>query len=115
MGRWWNMEIDEEIHGDVTILMVSGRIDAAAARELEAQLKDAIAEGAAKLLLDLGEVSYISSPGLRALLIAAKAAKAAGSLYALCALRPEVREIFDMSGFDRIRILPDRETALTEL
>ena len=69
--------------------------------------------GEATLLLDLAQLDYISSAGLRSLLIAAKRAQSAEGRLAVCALTTNVREVFRISGFDTIiDVHPDRDAAL---
>jgi anti-anti-sigma factor len=71
-------------------------------------------DGASKqLLLDFTELDYVSSAGLRVLLIAAKRVKACQGRLAICALRPDVLEVFEISGFTKIfSLYPTRAQAL---
>ncbi|MDE3089999.1 MAG: STAS domain-containing protein [Chloroflexota bacterium] len=96
----------------ITILTPQGRLDAAGARPLEAELAQHIAAGEVNLLIDLAGTRYISSNGLRALLVASKRAKKRGGSLRLCCLSPRVAEIFEMAGFDRVfEIFASREQA----
>jgi len=64
-------------------------------------------------VLDLGEVDYISSAGLRVVLMLAKRQKQNAGKLVLCRLQPEVHEVVDISGFLSIlTVVPDRATAL---
>lgn len=81
-------------------LTVSGRIDTATAPELEKYALDHM-EGITEMVLDLAEVEYVSSAGLRALLQIHKDMSKQGKLK-LLNIRPSVKEIFDMIGFSRI-------------
>jgi anti-anti-sigma factor len=94
------MQIAETGTEGVALASLEGRLDTATASAVEARLV-ALAE-ASRVVLDLTGVRFISSAGLRVLLRAAKAAKAAGRGIAVCALQPGVREVFEISGFDRI-------------
>lgn len=97
---------------EMTVIAPQGRLDAAGARPLEAELKRHIAAGEAHLLVNLAETRYISSNGLRALLAAQKQAKERGGALKLCCLSPRLVEIFEMSGFDRVfEIFENREQA----
>ena len=110
------MKLTTDKQGEVAILSAGGRLDAAGAPELEAQGKALLREGAKRLLLDFAGVEYISSAGLRSLLVLAKAVKSAGGAMALCGLVPAVREVMTISGFDTILALaPDRAAALALL
>ena len=107
------MKLSIEKQGEVAILNAGGRLDAGGASEFETQGKTLIRDGSKRLLLDLAGVEYISSAGLRSLLVLAKAAKAAGSSLVLCNLSPAVREVMTISGFDNILVLAaDRPAAL---
>ncbi|KUR72788.1 hypothetical protein AQZ52_06080 [Novosphingobium fuchskuhlense] len=82
------------------------------ATSFQEQLVEIIAKSD-HVVVDCATVDYVSSAGLRALLVAAKAAQSKGMKFAVCSLKPHVKEIFTVSGFDKIvRIDPDRETAL---
>ncbi len=107
------MVISIEKQGETAIVAAGGRLDAVGAPELEARGKASIQEGSKRLLLDLAKVEYISSAGLRSLLVLAKTVKAAGGGMALCSLTPAVREVMTMSGFDNILSLAaDRSAAM---
>lgn len=109
------MDIREETRGDVCVVVASGRLDSNSAATLEAVLP-ARAQANAKVVLDLSEAPYVSSAGLRVLLIGAKAARAAGHKLVLCGLSPSVREVFDISGFTSIfAIEADVDSALAGL
>ena len=85
-----------------TVLSPSGRIDHATAEAFKAALAPHVARCAAggdRLVLDFGAVEYISSAGLRVLMLAAKQAKAQEGTLRVAALQPIVREIFEISRF----------------
>ncbi len=84
------------------VLAPAGRLDAAGAHAFETEWKQQIAAGHTRLLVDLKDIRYISSSGLRTLLAAAHAAKRHGGTLCLCRLTPRVQEIFEMAGFDRV-------------
>lgn len=97
---------------DLLILTPQGRLDAAGAPHLQEELKRYIDSGRVQLLVDLGNTQYISSNGLRTLLVALRNAKERGGMLKLCCLSPRVLEIFQMIGFDRIfEIYATREQA----
>ena len=99
--------------GAATVLDAAGRIDSTTAKALEEKLLGLIKEGPPALIVDFAGVDYISSAGLRVLLVAAKQSKAAHCKFALCSLKAQVRNVFDISGFGTIIGLhPDRESAL---
>lgn len=105
------MQITEIVAGTAVVVALDGRLDTASAGAVEARLLALLERGA--VVADLGAVRYVSSAGLRVLLKAAKAARAAGRGFVLCGLQPSVRDVFEMSGFDRvIAAYPGREAAL---
>ena len=90
---------------------VTGRIDASNAARLETDLLAAIEQSGPALIIDLSGLGYMSSAGLRVMLVAAKRAKAAGGKAVILAAQPAVAEVLKMSGFDRIIPLTDSESA----
>lgn len=96
------------------VLAPTGRIDSSNAREFEEVVLKTLEGGAANMLLDLGGLGYISSAGLRVILLAAQKLKARGGALRLCALSPMILEVFEVSGFSKlIPIHGSREEALT--
>ena len=81
------------------ILTPKGRLDNTTAAAFEEVVKTATGAGATRLLIDFSEVTYISSGGLRVILVATKTLAANGGRLALCSLDPRVAEIIEMSGF----------------
>ena len=67
------MEIGERRYGDILVLRPVGRIDNLTSAEFQARLLGAAASGTDDILVDLAEVDYISSAGLRALMVASRA------------------------------------------
>jgi anti-sigma B factor antagonist len=105
-----------ESFGPVTVLILEGRLDYGAAAGFQAQVEQWLAgvntKGAA-LIIDCAELDYVSSAGLRVFLLAARGSQRAGLSFAICALKPAVREVFDVSGFSRvITVHADRAAAL---
>ena len=85
----------------VDLMKVSGRVDHQTAPELEKALRAIVDEGRHNIIVDLGEVAYISSAGLKVLQATAKAVR--GGLtpgdVRLLNLKPHLKEIFDTIGF----------------
>ncbi len=101
---------------DVCEMRPKGRIDSANGPAFEKDVLEQIDAGNRRLLLDFGELQYISSAGLRIVLLAAKKMKTAGGKLALCSLNPQIAEVFEISGFARILdIHPTRDAALSTL
>jgi anti-sigma B factor antagonist len=88
--------------GNYVVLKPEGRLDAAGARPFEAEWKEHLASGNTRILIDLTDVQYISSSGLRSLLAASRNTERAGGKTKLCCLSTRITEIFEMAGFDRV-------------
>lgn len=89
----------------VLIVSVSGRIDHNVSEEFTQALDPllaACAQGRPSLLLDFSGVDYISSAGLRVLMMASRRAKAQQGVFAIAALQPMVQEVFAISRFNLI-------------
>ena len=96
------MEITSTIDGGVAVFNIVGRLDFATSEHLEQAVNTAIEGGNRRVIFDMRQVGYVSSAGLRAILIAAKKAKSAGGGVAVFGLQAGVAEIFATSGFDKI-------------
>jgi anti-sigma B factor antagonist len=109
------MEIREEQAGDATVLVPLARVDSSTAKAFEARVLAVVNAGAPKILIDFGELDYISSAGLRVVLVGAKMTRGTRK-FALCSMKPHIREVFDVSGFAKIlAIFADRDAALKAL
>jgi anti-sigma B factor antagonist len=111
------MELSETKHDCIVILTLKGRLDANTAKLLEASLLDLINNRNEHLLVvDFQHVNYISSAGLRVLLMAAKILKSQNGKMVLTALKEHLKEIFEITGFHGIfPICDNQEGAITIL
>lgn len=91
------MKIDLERNGDQTTVVLEGRLDRTTAPEVDAELKKIYGD-TAELVLDFGQVDYISSAGLRILLSAQRVMNSAGRMV-LKNVNEYVMETFEMTGF----------------
>ena len=111
------MRLDHARFADVVVLAPMGRVDHATAEALRTALAPRLArcaQGQDHLVLDFGGVDYISSAGLRVLMLAAKQAKAQGGFLAVAAVQPLVQEILEISKFTLVlRTLPTVREAVT--
>ena len=100
------------------MVILEGRLDFGAAAGFQAQLERVLAQAGtapAGVIIDCAGLDYVSSAGLRVFLLAARASQRTGLAFALCALKPAVREVFDVSGFSRvIAVFTDRAAALAQ-
>lgn len=85
--------------GAVLFLQLQGQINSANAAALEACMVDHFDRGERKIVLDLSQLDYVSSAGLRVILLLAKKLKADNGVVALCDIQPRVREVLEISGF----------------
>ena len=93
------MNVYEQRRAEVLILQPTGRLDSLTSQDLQSELSQRISGGDTAILLDLKDLDYISSAGLRVLLLAGKELKAKNGQLSLCALKENVREVFEISGF----------------
>ena len=94
------MTINKERNESTLTLALVGRLDTVTAPELEAALKDSL-EGVAALVLDLKDLEYVSSAGLRVLLAAQKMMREQGTMK-LTNVNETVMEVFELTGFSQI-------------
>ncbi|MEZ5608583.1 MAG: STAS domain-containing protein [Burkholderiaceae bacterium] len=93
------MTIATETTASATVVLLQGQINSANAAGLEAEILALVNHGAKALVLDFSALDYISSAGLRMVLVLAKRLKQDAGQLVLCAMQPHVREVFDISGF----------------
>lgn len=106
------MIITEERKDKVLVLAVEGRLDSSTSAQLEKKLLAVMDSGETYLILDFASMDYISSAGLRVLLMAAKRIGKAEGKLVLAALSANVKEVFDITGFTDIFIIAEsREEA----
>jgi anti-anti-sigma factor len=93
------MEVKTEEVGDVDVVRATGRLDGIYSSAFANQVGELITGTDPKILIDFTDIDYVSSAGLRALLVLLKKAKAAGGVFALCGVNEQVRQVLDVSGF----------------
>jgi anti-anti-sigma factor len=96
------MDITEEKRGEVMLLGIKGRLDTSTAGRLEEKLLTSIDGGERRLTLDCSQLDYISSAGLRVLLLAVKRVKGVDGKIVLYALKDQIKEVFDIAGFSSL-------------
>lgn len=110
------MEMQEAEEAGILVLTPVGRVDSGTAKQFEERLMAPIEAGHTRVLVDFQSLAYISSAGLRVLLMAGKKLKPPAGSFALCGMQPHVREVFDVSGFATILVIhPDRPAALAAM
>ncbi len=112
-GPCADMEIKTSTKSGVEVVQLIGRFDAQCSGQAANRLDAINGPGISRLLLDMAEVDYISSTGLRVLLNVAKNCKTRNIRLALCGLDPYVYEVFEVAGFTAIfDIYPDQGAGL---
>ena len=99
--------------GDAVIVRFDGRLDTSTATDALAHFDVLVDDGRELIIADFSAVDFVSSAGLRVLLATAKNIASSGSLR-LFGLNPEVREVFDVSGFSTILAIFDDEPSALE-
>jgi anti-sigma B factor antagonist len=96
------MELTVHDNHGVTVVMVSGEMDAGNSTQLGEELDHLLAEGSRKVVIDLGKVDFINSSGLATLVHYYKLARSNCGDISLVALQPPVRQVFQLSRLDRV-------------
>ena len=110
------VELQADQTEGILIINVSGRIDGVNAQEFQKNLEEEIATSQNPVILDLENLSYISSAGLRSILLAAKILKSRNILFILCSLSAPIKEVFEIAGFDKIiNVLESRSEAIATI
>ena len=104
------MKITQREVNDVKIIDFEGNLDTNTSHNAEVELKKLLNQGEKKIIINLLNMDYISSAGLRVLLATTKQLKSTGGSLRLCHLNETVLEIFDISGFSIILDVFDTES-----
>lgn len=99
------MDISEDRKADVVILSVSGKLDATTAKTFEDRILGVINGGTQRLVVDLSQLDYVSSSGLRVFILAAKRLQTVDGKIVLCSMKDHVRQVFDLAGFSSMLLI----------
>jgi len=91
------MTVNKTVDNNKMVVAVTGRLDTNTAPQLESELKDALA-GIEDLTIDMKDLQYISSAGLRVLLSLQKTMNKQGSMV-IKNVCDDIQEIFEVTGF----------------
>ena len=94
------VEARKESAGGAVVYRIKGKLDASTAPGLDSAI--VVNQDSSRIILDMREVTYVSSAGLRVIVLAARRAQAAKGGLALFGLQASVREVFDAAGFGNI-------------
>lgn len=110
------MEVLEQRDGEVVVLSLHGRLDGGTSPGLQEKLFALIDQGEKRLVVDGSDLAYVSSSGLRALLLAAKRLAEVSGQLVLCSLNEHIRKVFDITGLASVfDIRGSRHDAITTL
>ena len=108
------MQIAEARVDGVVAVTPSGRIDTSTAPFLEQHLLRLLAGGERRIVVDFSGVDYISSAGLRVMLVLARRVRDANGQLGLCAMGDAVRQVFQLAGFLPLFIVRDSRAAAVQ-
>ena len=94
------MNINKTTHDSTLNIVLEGRLDTTTAPQLEAELKESIADNT-ELILDFAKLEYLSSAGLRVLLAAQKTMNKQGKMV-IRNVNDVITEVFEVTGFSDI-------------
>ncbi|MFG1619448.1 anti-sigma factor antagonist [Nonomuraea wenchangensis] len=102
--------------GDAVVVAVEGELDLFTAPFLRDEVRDAIKQDSAKLVLDLQQLSFMDSSGLSVLIEAWRLATGEGGAVSLAAPQAPVARILRTTGLDRrIKVYSDVDSAVGEI
>lgn len=107
------MKIETHAEQGALVVVVTGRLDAVTAPAYVEVLREELAKGARRVVIDCSDLEYVSSAGLRAILLVSKDLDRIGGTQAYCGLSQQAKDLFKLSGFASIIQTHDtREAAL---
>ena len=110
------MELESRKEKGAVVISVKGRINAVTAPDLEKSISELMGGEEKFLIVNLGDLEYISSAGLRVILATAKKLKAEQGDIMIVGLQGNVKEVFELSGLYSIfKIFDNEETAFDQI
>lgn len=108
------MDIQQITDDRGTVLTLSGRLDAQTAKQAEVDMMQAHTGSKRMVVADFSKVDFISSAGIRCLLIVVQKFRASGGDVLISGLSPEVKQVFDICDLTRyFKVFNTRDEALT--
>ncbi len=96
------MQVEWEQRSEAAVARITGQIDGGNSEQFLRALQSGLHPEARVVVLDFEQVDFISSAGLRVLLVIAKQLKEHGAKIGLCSLSAPVRQVFEISGFEKV-------------
>lgn len=110
------MSVQFSQEGAVTIVAIGPRLDSNNAADVERAIADQVQGNGLRVVVDCSGLDYISSAGLRVVLLLAKRLRGTQGRLALYGMQPTIREVFEISGFLNIlAVFATREEAFTSV
>ena len=97
-----DLTINGEQRGGAVVVRTAGRVDGSNASQFQGALENILDGNDSGMILDLEDLSYISSAGLRVILLVAKQLQGKSAKFGVCSLPEPISEVFQISGFDKI-------------
>ena len=96
------MKIGERQEYGITVVTLEGRLDSSTSGEVMDRLSGLVNAGATRMVLNLKELTYISSAGLRSILVAAKLTKSLSGQMRMCEANDLISQVLETSGFSNL-------------
>ena len=96
------MKIDVKQDGEIFVVELEGRMDTNTSPEFQKEMETYYSREGFKMILDFDKLDFVSSAGLRVLLLIQKKSKALNGSLVIKNVKPEIQEVFDMTGFSDI-------------
>lgn len=96
------MNVTIEKNGAKTFVKLAGRLDTTNADQFQKDIAPLLADAAPDFEIDCTEMEYTSSQGLRLFLMLQKTVSSKGGSMVMCKMKPQVKEVFDITGFSNI-------------
>ncbi len=103
------MKVEEKKQGEVLILYLSGRLDNPGVYDLTKTVTRVIELGEYSLLMNLENLTYLNSSGLKALLDTEKRIQTKGGRFAVCSAKGLAKRVIGLVGFDKMLAIYDSE------
>lgn len=107
------MDLQTQTEGNILVLTLAGKLDTVTTPGFEQKVRELIDGGTQRMVVDLEQLDYVSSAGLRGLLLLSKLLNARGGRACVANIKGNVRSVFEMSAF--ASILPVHESRAAAL
>ncbi|HAZ05529.1 MAG TPA: anti-sigma factor antagonist [Acetobacterium sp.] len=96
------MKIEVKQEGEIFVVELEGRMDTNTSPEFQKEMETYYSKEGFQMILDFDQLDFVSSAGLRVLLLIQKKSKALNGSLVIKNVKPEIQEVFDMTGFSDI-------------